>query len=63
MKKSKTESRLEHIERYAAENRTCAKLILLDPERYGGPESLMVQWAHLVLDGYQKSTKQWSLVA
>jgi hypothetical protein len=34
---------------YGQQNRRAAEIIMKDPERYGGPESLMVQWALLVL--------------
>lgn len=54
---------LARIERYAAANRECAQIILAEPERYGGPESLMVQWARMILDGYQATPAGWRLVA
>ncbi|MGA2769980.1 MAG: hypothetical protein ABSG26_04100 [Bryobacteraceae bacterium] len=34
---------------YRAANEQAAKLVLQDVQRYGGPDSLMVVWAHLVL--------------
>lgn len=35
--------------KYTAANRKCARIIVEDPERYGGLESLMVQWALRIL--------------
>ena len=37
------------IDRYAANNLNCARMILADQGRYGGDQSLMVQWAKLVM--------------
>ena len=54
---------LARIQQYAAANRQCAQIILADAERYGGPESLMVRWAHMILDGYQATPADWRLVA
>ena len=36
--------------RYDQENEMCALLILADREAFGGPESLMVRWARLVVE-------------
>lgn len=54
---------LARIERYAAANRECAAIILAEADRYGGPESLMVRWAHMILDGYAATPAGWRLVA
>jgi len=35
--------------RFDETNRHAAEIILADPDRYGGSESLAVQWARLVL--------------
>jgi hypothetical protein len=48
--------RLE-AEEYRAANLECARTIAADPERYGGPESLMVQWALMVLNPPAERTK------
>jgi hypothetical protein len=50
-------------DRFAQSNRHAAHLILSDPRRYGGEESLMVRWAHMVIHGYQSTPQQWSLSA
>ena len=33
------------IYEYAKDNRECARIILINPQRFGGLESLMAQWA------------------
>ena len=38
---------------YRAANETCARVILADVQRYGGPDSLMVVWARLVIERNQ----------
>lgn len=63
MKRPKATTNLARIEEYARANRECARIILADIERYGGPKSLMVQWAHMILEGYKATPAAWSLVA
>jgi hypothetical protein len=38
-----------------ATNQECAAIILARAQRYGGPNSLMVRWAVMVRDGYEKN--------
>ena len=40
-------------DRYRAANETCARVILADIQRYGGPGSLMAIWARLVIERSQ----------
>jgi hypothetical protein len=49
--------------RYAAGNREAAEIVLSDPEKYGGPESCLVRWAHMVLDGYEATRPAYRRVA
>jgi hypothetical protein len=44
-------------------NFACAAIILRDALRYGGDESLMVTWAHSVLEGAGAEQKGWRLCA
>ena len=37
------------VEQYTTGNLEAARLILADVERYGGPDSLMGQWAKLIV--------------
>jgi hypothetical protein len=63
-KKANRKTQIELSRRYAAANRECAEIILLDALRYGGPDSLMVQWAHEILKRYPAAQPDdWSLVA
>lgn len=48
---------------FAQTNRTAANIILENPLRYGGGDSLMVRWARMVIYGYQPTEKNWGLVA
>jgi hypothetical protein len=41
--------------RYSADNETAARLILADAAKYGGPDSLMVQWARMIIERAQPS--------
>jgi hypothetical protein len=41
---------------YEAGNREMAERILSDPERHGGPESLVVRWARAVVEGQDGPT-------
>jgi hypothetical protein len=40
----------KHVRDYDAANLQSAKIIMGDIDRYGGPESLMGQWARLILE-------------
>ena len=42
--------KLQRADEYTRKNLECAEIILADAQRYGGEESLMVQWARLVLE-------------
>lgn len=42
---------------YRADNETCARLVLADLERYGGPDSLMCQWARVIIERAQPTIK------
>jgi hypothetical protein len=42
--------RNRHADQYEEQNREAAAVILADPERHGGAESLMVRWARLVVE-------------
>jgi hypothetical protein len=42
---------------YRAANETCARLVLADLARYGGPDSLMGQWARLIVERAQPTIK------
>ena len=46
-----------------ATNQQCANIILSNMQRYGGTGSLMVQWAVMVRDGYEKTQQHWRLSA
>lgn len=48
---------------FAIENRAAANIILKNPLRYGGGDSLMVRWAQMVIYGYQPTEKAWRLSA
>jgi hypothetical protein len=43
--------------RYDQQNELCARIILADVERFGGPDSLMVIWARLVVEQMQPTIK------
>lgn len=55
----------ERIERYAADNRECAAVILANPAKYGGADALPVIWARMILAGdkREKTPAAWRLVA
>jgi hypothetical protein len=36
--------------RYDQQNELCARLVLADVAKFGGPDSLMMRWAALVLE-------------
>jgi hypothetical protein len=38
---------------YRAANETCARVILADIQRYGGPDSLVAVWARLFIERSQ----------
>ncbi|HWQ52097.1 MAG TPA: hypothetical protein VN442_00330 [Bryobacteraceae bacterium] len=40
--------------RFEADNRAASEIILCDPERHGGPDSLMVRWARAVAEQQQQ---------
>ena len=44
-------------DRYRAANETAARGILADLAKYGGPDSLMAQWAALVIERAQPTIK------
>jgi hypothetical protein len=44
-------------ERYAGQNAAAARIIAADPAKYGGPDSLMCQWARLVIERAQPTIK------
>ncbi len=58
-----SKGRAARVEQYAVQNRVCAEVILENLQRYGGPESLMGQWAHAVLHGSETTERRWRLVA
>ena len=43
---------------YDAANRQAAKIILSDPAKHGGPDSLAVQWATLYLQRHPEIIRQ-----
>ncbi len=44
--------------RYQVGNRAAARLILADVERYGGPGSLMVQWARMTMKDTEGANRE-----
>jgi len=42
--------KLRGADHYRQQNEQAANLILQDVQRYGGPDSLMVTWARLVVE-------------
>lgn len=60
-------TRQQLADKYAADNMACALSILANPAKYGGPDSLMCQWAQLVLqrerEGQERPALPWRLVA
>jgi len=50
-------------EAFAAENRTCAEIVLQDLDRFGGPGSLMVRWAERVLAADQAERRSEAVLA
>lgn len=53
----------EKVKAYETQNREAAAIILREPARYGGQDSLMVQWAQMVVNGHEKQAREWRLVA
>jgi hypothetical protein len=47
-------TRLEKIQQIERANLRCAEIILNDAEKYGGPTSLLVQWAWAVVRKHQQ---------
>jgi hypothetical protein len=50
------------VERYTTDNRQAAMIIAADPAKYGGDDSLMVRWAHSILEE-ERPRLPWRLVA
>jgi hypothetical protein len=51
------------VAQYASDNDLAARIILSDRLKYGGEGSLMVTWAHAIVDGQQRTRADWRLVA
>ena len=48
---------------FEAANLACAKLILCRVQFYGGDGSLMVRWAHAIVESREATDRTWGLVA
>jgi hypothetical protein len=53
-------SKAAGVEKFAAENQECARIILADPRRYSG---VLSEWAVLVLRGAPRTRAAWRLPA
>lgn len=53
--------RHDKLSAYDAQNRLAARLILADPERFGGPEAGLVRWARLVVERQTSEQEQGEL--
>ena len=52
MKTGRQQTNIQRLRDYEQANLTCARIMLKHPERWGGEQALVVQWARLFLTRY-----------
>lgn len=62
-RQTKGERMLKFAQHHTKENNWCALHILNNAQRYGGPDSLMVRWARMILNGYTRTPAEWHIAA